>query len=205
MRVFENQCKEVRAGYHPLTVKGLDYDSRNRLLAGSICVSLGIIRRADDMKENIKLPARFETVRKRPLVIIDGAHNPSKIESTVHNLSQLKYRNLILVIAVSADKDWKSMMKIIVPNAHQIYVTRFSVPGRQAVDPKLLLEDARKHVGERFIHLYSDPFQAYRNALKSLVPTDLLLVTGSFYLAGDIRSLYCSEEKILGNRNSRLK
>ncbi|MDE2172706.1 MAG: hypothetical protein KGJ33_02070 [Patescibacteria group bacterium] len=205
LHIFENQCREVGAEYHSLKVKGLDYDSRNHLLAGSICISLGIIQHANDMKENIKLPARFETVRKRPLVIIDGAHNPSKIESTVYNLSQLEYRNLILVIAVSADKDWKSMMKIIAPKAHQIYVTRFSVPGRQAVDPKLLFQEAKKYAGGRSAHLFSDPFQAYKNALKDLAPTDVLLVTGSFYLAGDIRSLYCSEEKILENRNSRLK
>lgn len=205
LRIFESQCEEVGAEYHSLKVKGLDYDSRNHLLAGSICVSLGIIQYTTDMKEGIKLPARFETVKKRPFVIIDGAHNPSKIGSTVYNLSQLKYRNLVLVIAVSADKDWESMVKIIVPNAHQIYVTRFSVPGRQAVDPKLLFQVAKKYADGCSIHLFSDPVQAYKNALKELAPTDLLLVTGSFYLAGDIRSLYCSEEKILENRNSCLE
>ena len=205
LHIFEKQCEEVGAEYHQLRVKGLDYDSRNHLLAASICANLGIIQNAAQMKVVIKLPARFETVKKRPLVIIDGAHNPSKIESTVFNLSQLQYKNLTLVFAVSADKDWKSMMKVIVPKAHQVYVTRFSVPGRQAVDPKLLFYEAKKYTDGRSIHLFSDPFQAYKNALKNLAPTDLLLVTGSFYLAGDIRSLYCLEEKILENRNSNLK
>ncbi len=204
LQIFESQCEEVAAEYHPLKVKGLDYDSRNRLLAGSICVNLEIIQHVTHMKENITLPARFETVKKRPLVIIDGAHNPSKIESTVYNLGQLQYRNLILVIAVSADKDWKSMMKIIIPRVHRIYVTRFSVPGRQAVDPKLLFQEAKKYADGRSIHLFSDPFQAYKNALKDLAPRDLLLVTGSFYLAGDIRKIYCGEEQILRNRNSHL-
>jgi dihydrofolate synthase/folylpolyglutamate synthase len=141
-------------------------------------------------------------VSERPLVIIDGAHNPSKIESTFYNLSQLKYRNLILVFAVSADKDWKSMMKILAPKTKQMYVTRFSVPGRQAVDPRLLYKEAQKYLDTRFIHLLSDPIQAYEAALLNVANTDVLLVTGSFYLAGDIRGLYCPEEQILKNRDS---
>lgn len=203
LRIFKDQCTEVGAEYYVLDVKGLDYNSRNRLLAGSICVSLGIIHDTLNIDSWSGLPARFEIVKKRPRVIIDGAHNSSKIGSTIYNLSQLKYRNLILVIAISADKDWKTILRMIVPKAHEIYVTRFSIPGRQAVDPKLLFQEVQKYKRRRgSTHLFSDPIQAYKTALKKLVSTDVLLVTGSFYLAGDIRSLYCSEEEILKNRDS---
>ena len=203
LNIFKAQCDKFGAECNALNVKGLDYDSRNRLLAGSICVSLGIIEHARDLKTALKLPARFEMVKKYPLVILDGAHNPSKIDSTIYNLKRLKYRRLILVIAISADKDWKSMLKMIIPKAYEIYVTRFSVQGRQAVDPKLLFQEAQKHAGRKqSVHLFSDPIQAYEAALKKLASDDALLVTGSFYLAGDIRSLYCPEEEILKNRNS---
>lgn len=203
--IFRDQCQKVGAEYHNLDVKGLDYDSRNRLLASSICAHLGIIRDVSDLKDVPKLPARFEIVRKRPLVIIDGAHNPSKIESTIHNLTQQKYHSLILVIAISADKDWKTMIRLIASKAHKIYVTRFSVPGRQAVDPKLLFQEVKKYIKDpKSIYLFSDPIQAYESALKNTTLADALLVTGSFYLAGDIRRLYCGEEEILKNRNSLL-
>ena len=203
LNIFKAQCGKVGAEYDALNVKGLDYDSRNRLLAGSICVSLCIIEHPRDIKTMLKLPARFEIVKKHPLVILDGAHNPSKIDSTVCNLNRLKYRRLIIVIAISADKDWKSMLKMIIPKAHEVYVTRFSVQGRQAVDPKLLFQEAQKHAGRKnSVHLFSDPIQAYEATFKKLALNDALLVTGSFYLAGDIRSLYCSEEEILKNRNS---
>jgi len=205
LNIFKKQCEDVGAEYHAIKVSGLDYESRNRALAGSICASLGIIKDASDLKENLKLPARFEIMKRRPLIIIDGAHNPSKIKSTVYNLDKCKYRKLILLIAVSADKDWKSIMAIISPRAQKVYVTRFSVPGRQAVDPKLLFQEAKKYVEERHIYLFSDPIQAYQTALKQLTSTDALLVTGSFYLAGDIRSLYCSEDQILANRTARLE
>lgn len=206
LRIFEEKCIKMRVRYHFLNVKGLDYNSRNILLASSICHNLGIIGQVSDIDGTMeKLPARFEIVRDRPLIIIDGAHNPSKIESTVSNLDKLKYRNLFLVIAISADKDWKSIMKIIAPKANRIYVTRFSVPGRQAVDPKLLFQESQKYLKTKSIFLFSDPIQAYKSALRGLSRPDALIVTGSFYLAGDIRKLLCPEEQILKNRNSRLK
>lgn len=205
LHIFRERCEQVGANYHALPVNGLDHDQRNRVLAGAICVSLGIIHKASDIKKPVTLPARFEILKKKPLIILDGAHNPSKIKSTVHNLTKLTYRNLIVVIAVSADKDWRSMLKILAPYATAIYVTRFSVPGRHAVDPKSLFNEVRNYLEETSIRLFSDPIQAYKQALQEATPRDALLVTGSFYVAGDIRSLYCPEDLILTKRNSRLE
>jgi dihydrofolate synthase/folylpolyglutamate synthase len=204
LQIFRHQCSTVGAEFRPLIVKGLSPDQRNHLLAGSICTYLGVIKDVKELKGNTELPARFEMVEKHPMIIIDGAHNPSKIESVVGKLNQLKYRNISLIFAVSADKDWKSMMKILVPHVHHIYVTRFNIPGRQAVDPKLLYQEARKYLDMDSICLFSDPIEAYRSAKKIIHTSDVLLITGSFYLAGEIRSLFCSEEQILKNRNSHI-
>ncbi len=205
LRIFKKQCHAVKASYCALEVGGLDYDSRNQLLAESIFVSLGVISSVNNVKADMLLPARFEIVETSPFVIIDGAHNPSKIQSTVYNLGKLKYKNLILIIAVSSDKDWKTMIKLLIPNAHIVYVTRFSIPGRQCVDPRLLFQEANKYLrGRGLVHLYSDPLQAYDAARKELGKYDALLVTGSFYIAGDVRKLFCSEEKILRQRNSKI-
>ena len=48
----------------------------------------------------------------------------------------------------------------------------------------------------------SDSVDAFNTALNNTSKDDLLLITGSFYLAGDIRKTYCSEDKILKQRNS---
>ncbi|MDE2188728.1 MAG: hypothetical protein KGJ35_03310, partial [Patescibacteria group bacterium] len=203
--IFKDRCALVQADYHFLSVKGLDYEFRNRLLARSICSHLGVTGVLMDLSVTPNLPARFEIIKRRPYIIIDGAHNPAKIKSTTYNLSRLRYKKLFLVIAVSADKDWKTMLKFMIPKASVIFVTRFSVPGRQAVSPKLLMHEARKHASTKdAVCLYSDPIQAYKSARRLVRPDDVLLVTGSFYLAGDIRSLYCSEEKILKQRNSKI-
>ncbi|MEI8328177.1 MAG: hypothetical protein WCG02_03520 [Candidatus Taylorbacteria bacterium] len=203
LRIFQETCREVGAKYHPINVSGLEYMEKNLSLAGHICNSLGIIDSPEKIDRPQPLPARFEIMERRPLVVIDGAHNPSKFESTLLNLKLLKYDQLSLVIAISADKDWRTMIKMVSPMARRICVTRFSVPGRQSVDPKLLFKHVQKHADPRCkVSMHSDPVIAYRSARKGLRRADALLIVGSFYLAGDIRALYCPESQILQNRSS---
>jgi folylpolyglutamate synthase/dihydropteroate synthase len=84
-----------------------------------------------------------------------------------------------------------------------LHVTRFSVPGRQAVDPVLLMKEAQRYHNQKYrIKLYSDPVQAFNEAKRNASKDDAILVTGSFYLAGDIRSLYHSEDEILLRRRT---
>jgi len=206
LQIFRQICRDVGAEYHPIRVSGTDYVTQNQLLVGNICKSLGTVSRVEEVGNPPKLPARFEIMEVNPFVIIDGAHNPSKIESTIHNLQRSKYENLILVIAISADKDWKKMLNMIVPLARTIYVTRFSASNRPSVDPELLLKEAGKYVKANCsVHLNPDPHKAFHEAREMLTTEDALLVVGSFYLAGDIRALYCSEEKILEQRNACIR
>jgi dihydrofolate synthase/folylpolyglutamate synthase len=203
LKIFKDACGSVAAEYHAVPSKNSDYASQNMALAGAICTALGVVKKTQDVKQMPILPARFEIMEQKPTVIIDGAHNPSKIKSTIYNLNKLRFKRLFLVIAISADKNWKTMMRMIVPLADVIYVTRFSVPGRQSVDPVFLMEEAAKYMRQKArVRLYSDPVQAFNKARREASKKDMVLVAGSFYIAGDIRSLYCPEDMILRRRRS---
>ncbi len=205
LSIFKDKCASVKASYHPCIVRELDYEAKNKLLAGSICTQLGIIDNPRDVSVSARLPARFEIMSRKPLVIIDGAHNPSKIKTTIYNLKKLAYRKLFLIVAMSVDKDWKTVLKLLLPKVNILYITRFSVSGRQCVNPKELIKFARKHMpSSSQISFHTDPIQAFIDAKKNISKKDALLITGSFYLAGEIRALYCSEEKILKQRNSKM-
>lgn len=206
LKIFKDECLKTSVAFHPLAVQGMSYMEKNVLLAGQILKSVGVFGEDDRLGKATQLPARFEYVEPSPSVILDGAHNPSKMESVISNLRDVKYRKLSIVLAVSGDKDWKAMIRMVAPYAQRIYVTRFSVPGRISVDPKLLYGEAIVQAkGNCQVELFSDPFEAFRRARAGLSKQDALLITGSFYLAGDIRSLYCPEETILKNRDSRLR
>lgn len=219
-KIFKSTCVSIGADFDALPVKGLAYEAKNLLLAGTICKQLGLIEEVKQVMPAF-LPARFEIVENKPTVIIDGAHNPSKIGSTIYNLARLKqankYKNLTAVVAISADKDWQSMLSKLIPIVDELYVTTFSIPGRKCVSPRLLMAYARKHsnirayshTGKRArksvrVSLRVDPIQAFNKAKAGLSSRDALIVTGSFYLAGIIRGLYCPEEKILKQRTSAI-
>lgn len=205
LKILKGECDKAGAKFEAIKVARLGYDARNILLAGYICTSLGIIESPKKIKTMPSLPARFEIVERKPLVIIDGAHNPSKIESTIFNLKKLKFKKLSVVIAISADKDWKKMVRMIAPLADRIHTCQFNVFGRPSVEAGILADEARKVAHKQSeINCNPDPVKAFREARKCLLKGDTLLVVGSFYLAGFIRALYCPEEQILKNRNCEI-
>lgn len=201
--IFKKECSKVGAAYHSLEVTAIDFMARNRLLTNTICEHLSLPKAVGGNSEHsICLPARFEIVETSPLIIIDGAHNVSKIQTTIRQLEKQSYKKLIAVVAISADKDWKSMLDVLLPKVSMLYATRFNAPIRTCVSPKLIVEYAKQNgMSSDKIKLFTDPTQAFMDAKKTSGPGNAVLVCGSFYLAGDIRALYCSEEKILGQRN----
>ena len=204
LSIFKKECILIGATYRPCNTQDLDYRQKNMLLAKSICEQIDI-KINGNIEEYASLPARFEVVERKPFVIIDGAHNLSKIQSVISNLKKIKYKRLSIIIAISADKDWKEMLKIILPRVDHLFVTRFSVPGRKCVNPRNLLDFSKKIIPEKAIYLYTDPIEAFNEARKKLDTDDALLITGSFYLAGDIRGIYCPEKQILKQRSSKIR
>ncbi len=64
--------------------------------------------------ENVKWHGRFEILRKNPLVIFDGSHNPDGIERTAESLEQYFGRKrVVLLIGVMADKEYNLYADIL--------------------------------------------------------------------------------------------
>ncbi|MDE6678512.1 MAG: bifunctional folylpolyglutamate synthase/dihydrofolate synthase, partial [Ruminococcus sp.] len=64
--------------------------------------------------ENVKWHGRFEILRKNPLVIFDGSHNPDGISRTAESLEMYFRKNrVVLLIGVMADKDYNCYADIL--------------------------------------------------------------------------------------------
>ncbi len=71
--------------------------------------------------ESVYWPGRLEIIRKNPVFIIDGSHNPGSVEVLRNTL--LKYfpgKKFLFIFGVLKDKDYKEMIKIIAGIARQI-------------------------------------------------------------------------------------
>ncbi|HEX2267430.1 MAG TPA: nucleoside-diphosphate kinase, partial [Actinomycetota bacterium] len=95
-----------------------EHMARNAAAAVAACESLlgrdldeGSVREA---LSEVKTPARLEVVRRRPLVVLDGAHNPDAGNALVHTLTEeFTWSRLHLVIAMFRDKDVESFVQLV--------------------------------------------------------------------------------------------
>jgi dihydrofolate synthase/folylpolyglutamate synthase len=204
LETFKKICKKEKAVFHWIKEKKQNHFKLNRQLARSVCEKLNIENK--NIEKGFKkafLPCRFEIVQKHPLVILDGAHNEAKIASTVFGLKEKKYKKLHLVFALAKNKEALVILKKIIPTADYIYLTRFEMARRKCADPAQLFKLSKKIAKPNAkFNIYYDPWQALARALRLAKKNDAILVTGSFFLSGDLRKKWHSEEWVLKNRKS---
>lgn len=129
---------------------------------------------------------RLEVLRRNPTVLVDSAHNPAGATTLALALRTLfRYDRLILVFGVLADKDYRSMLKILAPAAHRIILTR--PLSERAMDP-LLLAGLPALKGKP-VTVIPDIGQAWKTALSSARRVDLVCGAGSIYFAGEVLKL----------------
>lgn len=202
VKIFTKICNDKKVKLHQLP-KQNNYREYNKVLASAIAKNLGINQNAIEKGiGKARLQCRFEIIQNKPLVILDGAHNRSKIKSTCENLKNIKYNKLHLIIGMADNKDSDEILKQIIPLASNVNITRFQIKDRKCAHPKELLAKARKYLKKGAkIEMYLDPEKALSETLKSAKKNDVVLVVGSFFLAGEIRQHWISESKILKYRN----
>ncbi|MDE1967244.1 MAG: hypothetical protein KGI45_04235 [Patescibacteria group bacterium] len=201
LEIFKSECRKTGANWTILP-KTDDYMETNFILASTIAKTLGVSERqiAKGAKTH-RLPCRFEKMQDSPTVILDGAHNRIKMRSTAENLRKMRFKRSHLVIAISANKDKRAILREIIPFTDHAYFTRFQVKERRCSHPAELIKASRPFLKPKAsIETYLDPNRALGSALKKASSKDLVLVTGSFYLAGELRRIWVSEDRILRRR-----
>jgi dihydrofolate synthase/folylpolyglutamate synthase len=129
-------------------------------------------------------PGRLEVVGRRPLVILDGAHNPAAAEALATSLPEtFAGERLHLVVAVFANKDLEGIVRAVAPMADAGYATAVdSVRARPAGEVANALTAAG--VATETFGSVAEAIDAARTAASE---DDLILVTGSLYTVADAR------------------
>jgi dihydrofolate synthase/folylpolyglutamate synthase len=124
---------------------------------------------------------RLEILQERPMILIDGAHNPAGISSLCAALKEeFCYRRLTVIFGVLDDKDYKTMLRKLLPLADSLILTR--PESERCLAPAELLPVARQF--HRHVVIIEKPEEALLRALAAAAPEDLICVTGSLYLMG---------------------
>lgn len=133
----------------------------------------------------VEWPGRLEVVHERPLVLMDGAHNPHAAEALAHALKELcPGRKIHLLVGMSADKSAEAFGQRIGPLASSITCTKSHHP--RALGAATLAKRLKTFCAE--VHVMSDPVDAYTYAINTVGDDDVVVVTGSLFLVGELRS-----------------
>jgi dihydrofolate synthase/folylpolyglutamate synthase len=133
---------------------------------------------------NTVWPGRLEKLQSAPDVYLDGAHNPGAARELAHFLEQnFAGRKIWLVYGALRDKAVDEVAGLLFPRAAQVIFTEARTP--RAVSGGQLAEIAGHHAA-RF-SVIPDAERALEYVLAEAAPEDVIFITGSLYLVGQLR------------------
>jgi dihydrofolate synthase/folylpolyglutamate synthase len=136
----------------------------------------------------VSLPARVEVIARRPAVILDSAHNSASMAALIETLGEsFSVQKRHLIFAATKDKDNRGMLRLLLDAFDEIYLTHYTTNPR-FVPPEELAAIAYELKGKRY-PIYSSPSEAWQIARQNAAPDDLICITGSFFLAGELRRI----------------
>ena len=140
-----------------------------------------------------ELHGRMEQVWSRPRVIIDGAHNPDSLEALIRALgAHVSYDSLVLIFGCGEDKDVNAMLKQIALGADKVIFTRAKANPR-ALEPQDLIHRF-SDVSGKMAQTAPRLTDALQLAGRAVGREDLVVITGSFYLAGEARKYFLDKK-----------
>lgn len=133
------------------------------------------------VKDNLFFRGRSEVINKKPLTVLDGAHNIASISSLKETILNSKYKSnkFNILFAAMQDKDIREMIEELEPIADSFI---FTTPKTERAAKRDLFEKIAKERKLKYTY-YEDVVDAYIYANKLRQP---LIITGSFYLAGEV-------------------
>lgn len=134
--------------------------------------------------KNASWPGRLEILQKRPYVILDGAQNTASIKAVLSSIKKIfNYERLICIFGISSDKDILGVSMELDSSSDVIILTRAGNP--RAENPLRLKENFCR----RGIYLTTSVQEALNLGLHIAAREDLILITGSLYIVGEVIQL----------------
>ncbi|MCL1818784.1 MAG: Mur ligase family protein [Spirochaetaceae bacterium] len=149
--------------------------------------------------EDAFIPGRFQKLEDSPPVFVDGSHTPLSAQRLLWSFRELYPSPDTLILGIVGGKRCGEIAAILCPVFRSVIVT---TPGTfKASDPGLLHKICLAY--NPLARLIPDPAEALTAAKSDIAAlgspqTRAILITGSFYLAGEIlkhRSYYCCPQQ----------
>ena len=186
--------KQMRIEHVPVPLKG-EHQAHNCGLALAILDRLrthGFEFSEDRLLEGLAatdLPGRMEQVWNGPRVFVDGAHNASSLSALTRALgAHVQYDSLVMIFGCGHDKDIPGMLEQVALGADKVIFTQAKGNPR-----RLEAEDLYKQFNAssgKMAQRADSLEEALKLAAHAVTREDIIVICGSFYLAGEARDYF---------------
>ena len=136
---------------------------------------------------DVRWEGRLEILRYAPMVLVDGAHNTAGASVLSNALTEeFFYKKLILIFGVLNDKDYRTMLKKLIPRANRVILTK--PDSERALPPESIVPIARQYSSQ--IEIIENSHEALTKAISIADRDDLICITGSLYLVGEMKRIF---------------
>ena len=206
-RDFAVDDRQVAVGGQVLTVRGLHakypdlfvplhgrHQAQNTAIAVAACEAL-LERPLTGARLRTALaeatsPGRLEVVSRRPLIVLDGAHNPDGAVALAHALGEeFVWHRLHVVVGVLETKDVDGIVEALAPRVDAAYACANSHPKSLPAEPVA----ASCEKNGLPVRTFDSVGLALEAAVAAASDHDLILVTGSLYTVADVRPRYVKD------------
>jgi len=130
--------------------------------------------------ESVSWPGRFETISNDPLVVIDGAHNPSAARALVKTLKEAYPKHRIgFIFGFLEDKDSIEFVRILKPLVSKVWAVSIDAPRGTTA------EQTAAQIWAAGLEVTSADISAVWNQARDWAvaePDRMVVITGSLYL-----------------------
>lgn len=158
-------------------LKSTELLNQQGLLISKECIKEGFKKTV----QNTGLMGRWQIINKKPLIICDIAHNEPGIHQIVKQLSELKAKQLHMVIGFVNDKEIDKMLSFM-PKDAKYYFCKADIP--RGLDAEKLMQQGLK------AGLYGNYYPCVKGALeaakKNTTEDDVIIVGGSAFVVAEV-------------------
>lgn len=191
--IFINKCKEksTEITFVPdiaedVIYSEIDYLNKNIKTSIETCKALNlnrlnskiITKGIENVDLNSGLFGRWSIMGVNPMIIFDSAHNESGFISIADQISKISYNKIYVLLSFVKGKKIKDLIRHL-PEGSNIYFTSLKI--ERSMD----LEEINLNFSES-IKFDENPKRIFNNIKNESSKDDLILVTGSNYIAKEI-------------------
>jgi dihydrofolate synthase/folylpolyglutamate synthase len=146
----------------------------------------------EDAFSGLRVPGRLEVVGRRPLVVVDGAHNVAGMIALARSLDEefAVDGETVAVVGMLSGRDPAAMLEALVTAGVRSVVA--CTPGSPRAQPGEVVAEAARGLGMSVV-VIPEPAEAVAAAVGQAAEDDRVVVCGSLYVVADARRVLVAD------------